>query len=870
MRVRNIAAVGLVLGALIPSLAFGFSGVFRSAYTEIGGSSPTGLAVGDFNGDGATDAVTTNAGFSSNELTFFQGFDDATIGIQLDLNVPLDSFPSGVLKGKFDNDDIDDLIVAKANDNAIVFLKGLADSQQAFAAPSDPIAVGHSPIGLAAADFIGNDGKLDLAVANEGGDISPGSVSILRGDGMGGFILLSQPNPDPQHPDEPVEAIPAELGTRALAIGNIDSDPGLDIVAVNTRSNTVSLYTSDGQGVFTSRGTLPTGVGAQDIALADLNNDAKLDLILAVANEDRVTVQFGNGDRTFGDAQGYPVGNTPSRLLVADINGDGLLDLMTSNRRSQDLSVLIASAPGMFKPARSYVADQEPDAIAVADFNSDELLDLASSNQGSEQGASVAILRNRGDGILHAVEDVPAGNAPSDVVVADLDGDASPDMAIASGSTVRILYGGSDGFRGPTSINVGGRVLAVVAADLNGDTLPDIAATDGDNNRVAVVLNRGAGQFGDVALYSTATGPGTLTVGDFNNDGRPDLAVTAVPEDQRCQGGPHPNETCRQQADCAPGGVCAGQGSVSVLLQQPNGQFPATPQNTQVEETPISVVSLDANCDGRDDLVVANLASSTVSVLVSNGDGTFSNPQTLPGTQIGASPSALVVADFDGNGVDDFAVSNSLAPGTVQNVHLLRGDCAGPFTPFPGGGIRVGELASALVARDITGDQIVDLLVVNQTGNEVNLLRGIGNGTMARFGQSDAVSRMPIAVAAGDFDSDGRYDGVTANNDPSANNVSVLYNCARDVGCDPFAVPGRPPNPPGSNALRGDANNDGAITAADFVAVGAEVMDGDGFAVESIGLGSYRRAVPGADANGDGRVDPQDRVAVAHRIFAGG
>jgi hypothetical protein len=98
MRMRNIAAVGFVLGTLVPSVAFGFSGVFRSAYTEIGGSNPTGLAVGDFNGDAMTDAVTTNAGFSSNELMFFRGFDDATVGVAVELDVPLDSFPSAVLK----------------------------------------------------------------------------------------------------------------------------------------------------------------------------------------------------------------------------------------------------------------------------------------------------------------------------------------------------------------------------------------------------------------------------------------------------------------------------------------------------------------------------------------------------------------------------------------------------------------------------------------------------------------------------------------------------------------------------------------------------------------------------------------------------
>ena len=130
---------------------------------------------------------------------------------------------------------------------------------------------------------------------------------------------------------------------------------------------------------------------------------------------------------------------------------------------------------------------------------------------------------------------------------------------------------------------------------------------------------------------------------------------------------------------------------------------------------------------------------------------------------------------------------------------------------------------------------------------------------------------MPKAVVAGDFDLDGRYDIATANPDSYASNISILYNCARDVAgmngatisCDPNL-----PGPKGTNAVRGDANGDGKSTAADLVAVGLEVMDGDGFAVEDIGRGSYQ-ASAGVDANGDGRVDAQDRLAVAHRIFGG-
>jgi hypothetical protein len=107
---------------------------------------------------------------------------------------------------------------------------------------------------------------------------------------------------------------------------------------------------------------------------------------------------------------------------------------------------------------------------------------------------------------------------------------------------------------------------------------------------------------------------------------------------------------------------------------------------------------------------------------------------------------------------------------------------------------------------------------------------------------------------------------VSANNDPNANNVSVLSNCLRDEGCNPSP----PPTPlPGAPALRGDGNDDGRRSAAHLVAVGAEVSDDDGFQVEAIGRNEPLSAA-GVDANGDGRVDAQDRLAVASRIFGGG
>jgi hypothetical protein len=361
-----------------------------------------------------------------------------------------------------------------------------------------------------------------------------------------------------------------------------------------------------------------------------------------------------------------------------------------------------------------------------------------------------------------------------------------------------------------------------------------------------------------------------VAVGDFNGDGKPDLAATTTDPNGICVGGPQPGNACTRPNDCMPGGDCKAPGYAAILLQQDNGDFgPA--RNTAVEERPIGIAAINANCDGKDDLLVANLGSSSVVVLQSNGDGNFTTAQTLDVTQQqagGAGPIAVAVADFNQDGVDDFAVANTVAPQGASNVELFKGQCGGSFTSF-GRGYHTGDRADSLVARDFTGDQRVDIAVVTQTSNAVCLLVGIADGRMTRVGSGscDDVSRMPIAIAAGDFDADGRYDTVSANGDPSANNVSVLSNCIREEGCDPF-----PPDQPlaGKPALRGDGNDDGVRSAADLVAVAAEIGDGDGTQVEAINrLGGFQ-ASPGVDANGDGRVDAQDAAAVAHRIFSGG
>jgi hypothetical protein len=833
---------GAVLLALIPTLAAASSNIFRSAYSEPFAGNATGIATGDFDGDGTTDAVTANAG-SNNEVNVIIGFGDGTLSPSGQIALP--SLPSCLVLGKFDGDDIDDLVVGLGNDDAIVFLHGRKD-QDYFDAPTAGIDIGGSPAALAALDFDG-DGELDLVAGSDGGDQSPGSVSFLRGDGLGGFTLVLQD--DPAEPGMQIKALPAGRGTRAVAVGNIDADAPLEVLALNSRADAaqaISIFDGDGTGAFEPGGELPAGNAPQDLRLVDVDGDGTLDLIVVNGNDDSVSVQLGNGDRTFGAAVTYEVGTAPNRLALGDLDDNDTLDIATTNSRSGDVTLLRGDGMGAFGQARTFVADAEPRVVALDDFTDDGLLDLVTAAQGGGDGGSINLLRNRGDAILHAIEDVRA-NGPTGLTIADIDDDGLPDL-ISSGDSGEVMVQSShpDGFMVSRTLDVGGRAIGVVAVDLNGDARPDIAAVDNRNDRVVVALATAAGGFGALQNYSVSVGPTGITTGDFNNDGRVDLAVAAI--------GP--------------------PGRAAVLLQQANGTFGPS-RSTDVDDTPIGIAAIQADCDanGYEDLIVTNLESDTISVLRSLGNGMFESMQTIQPNDAGGGPIGLAVGDFNRDGISDFAVSNSVTPGGRASVRIFTGSCSAPYSLTASN--NAGELVSAIVARDFTGDGVVDIGLINQTGNAIRVLSGNGTGTFnTRAGGPVSVSRMPVAIAAGDFDGDGRYDAVTANSDPSANNLSVAYNCVRDEDCTPFPV-----SPPiaGSAALRGDGNSDRARSAADLVAVGREVQDNDGFQVEDINVvvngvplnPTGYAASPGVDANGDGVVTAQDQRAVAHRIFGG-
>jgi hypothetical protein len=285
------------------------------------------------------------------------------------------------------------------------------------------------------------------------------------------------------------------------------------------------------------------------VAVGDFNGDGKLDLAVANYTSGDVTILLGDGSGGFTEAAGSPVrvGANPVSVAVGDFNGDGKPDLAVANSISDNVTILLGDGTGGFsQPAGSPLGlGGEPSSVAVGDFNGDGKPDLAVANLNSN---NVTILLGDGSGgFINALgSPVGAGNGPFSVAVGDFNGDGKLDLAVAnfnegsSAGNVTILLGdGSGGFTeaAGSPVGVGFEVPSVAVGDFNGDGQPDLAvANEGqfDNNcgcfvygNVTILLGDGSGSFSQPAgsPVSAGSGPDSVAVGDFNGDGKPDLAV---------------------------------------------------------------------------------------------------------------------------------------------------------------------------------------------------------------------------------------------------------------------------------------------------------------------------------------------------------
>lgn len=825
---RTISALCfyLLLGGLLAH-----AGQFLDAPQYTVGTNPQAVAVADFNGDGIPDLAVVNT--SSNSVSILLGNGDGTFTAKACPNCTTGSSPAGIAVGNFGNGQMD-LVVTNSSANTVSVFLGNGDGT--FQTPVS-LATGPAPQGVAVGDF-NNDGNLDFVVTNSGtSGVGSDTVGVFLGNGSGGFAAQA--------------TYSVGNGPTSVVVADFNNDGYPDLAVANKSTGAViSVLLNKGSaapGTFNSQNQYTVGGTPASITAGDFNGDGHIDL--AVANQPispslqgTVSVLLNTGTNgAFGTAATYDIGSSPgvssspTSIATGVTTSSGSLDLVVTSGNDNAVSVLLnkADGSGTFNNEVRYGTGATPYSAAVATLIPGGKADVVVANSSA---GSVSVLMGNGDGTLQSSADFDSGPQPNSVVVGDFNGDGVPDLAFADGdcasctpNAISVVLGKGDGTFGAQNTFATGtgdtNTYALVAAQFRTSTSPlDIAAVNNKTNNVSILLGNGDGTFVEpAATYAVGSQPAAIAYGDFNQDGYPDLAIANY-----------------------------GSNTISVLLNKGDGSGTFLPAvNYNVGHGPYALARANFNADKYPDLVVVNETDKTVTILLNNADGTgtFSTTTTTYATGLSGSPSSVAVGYFDNSGNLSVAVGDSAS----TNVSILLGNGDGTFKAYST--VPTGLDAFSLVAADFTGSGIYDLAIAGQsktgnTQNLVSLLLGNGTGgfsTPTLFPIGSQASTESQSIAFGDFNNDGALDLAVANG--LSSDVSILLNTvgtnmslASSAGNPSYGAPvtftaNIAPSVPGSGNLTGTVTFENGSTP-----IGSPVTVANGSAAlttSTLPVGSY-------------------------------
>jgi hypothetical protein len=465
---------------------------------------------------------------------------------------------------------------------AIVLSCSFAYAETSLFLPTVSHASGGKLASTTAIADLNGDGKPDLIVVNYTGESNnDGSVSVLLGNGSGGFAA-------------PTVYDSGGGGPTAIVVADLNHDGKPDLVVVNqgcpaTRSDCLGVLLNNGDGSFQSVVVYPSGgavfasggTTTSPLVVGDVNGDGKPDLVIlnqgGASNGDGLLgVLIGNGDGTFKPVATFDSGGFYSNsIAMADLNGDGKLDVAvmdcaptgsTNCTGSEDeaIGVLLGKGDGTFGHVTTYdtggAGSISPTPVMIADVNGDGKPDLLAGNACTLQNGScvregsVGVLLGKGDGTYLPAVTYNTGSNAGSLVLADMNGDGKQDLVVGTGAAGVLLGNGDGTFQSIQNYSPGGSYVAVV--DLDGDGKPDVVtSTQGSgSSQINVLLNNGDGTFKIPFVFSTGGFiPSGIAIADLNGDGRPDLVAS---------------NWCLNATTCSEGQKEAG--TVGVLLNNKN------------------------------------------------------------------------------------------------------------------------------------------------------------------------------------------------------------------------------------------------------------------------------------------------------------
>lgn len=736
---------------------------------------------GDFNGDGRPDIVTLARDLTSSSEPFSVSVvlsnGDATF--QPAVLTPIQSgYCFEFLVGDLNGDHKDDVLIIHSADpshfvSTVDVLMGNGDGT--FTTGNSYTISSNAIGGVTLADVNG-DGKLDVVLVDQGpldymAQADPARVVTLLGNGDGTFQASTS------------AALGGACGPYIVAgylkIADLNGDGLLDVACLGWGGE-LTVYLATSASVYGPVAAYATIDGHQNLGvftLGDLNGDGRPEMVAGNGADETITVYINNGDGTF--QPGYyipaalaatPSGNTavvgPSALAIADVNGDGKADIVSSNDESSDVTVLLGNGDGTFTtPAAGYAVGGSPNATAVvADFDGDGIADVIVS----DNEFSLAYLKGYGDGTFRAAHNyyspVPDNAGHSfglSIASGDFNGDGQTDFVTTNSVNSSVgftVYLSRPNGTLSTGVNYGsgGGYIFVEAADFDLDGKLDVAVADETAALVRIFKGRGDGTFAETGQFITDSSnsfPEAITVGDFNRDGYPDLAVLNY---VILNGTPSDN--------------------VAILLNNHAGGFVLS-ANYLLSGRAVFLAQIragDLKGNGNLDLLVPRYSGPAVAVLSGNGDGTFQPEYDIA---VDNTPVDVAVADLNGDGKTDLAVTIGPDPGT-NGIDVILGNGDGTFQSpqqFLTSLHQIGDLplTTDVKIADIDGDGKLDLVYTNSEFGTLGVLFGNGDGTFS--GPLEyAVGGFPWGLAVADINHDGAADVVVAGDNFAG--VTVLLN----------------------------------------------------------------------------------------------